>query len=290
MDDEDFQIINNEIRDGKLESAREKAFTLLRKDPKDYLAWFLLSKCWDDIQARMECLQNAIGINPGDELVVSEFAVIKKQYDKSLYGKNPPDNPDRKPKKRKAASEKVPLFCQKSSEDPNGEPTKHKIYVRKLEDDFFYGQEVRLDPSSRMESGIFGNHIIVDGISISSRDLPPCLRVLDPSPDDCCDTCDYFISNNCLLRFDEFFAEEIYNFNNMRLERQLILLQRSRLVAKIIFDELKKHGRPLHYSIISKIVVDRYPKLNLTKQEVYQFILMHPEIIKRVGEGIYQAR
>jgi hypothetical protein len=290
MDTIEFEEIDREIRDGKLEAAREKAFTLLRKDPEDYLAWFLLSKCWNDIQARMDCLQSAISINPNDERVVSEFTSVKKQFDNSLYSKTPPVNTKRKPTKRRIVDEVKPPDEEKSSEEPNNERTVHKVYQRKLEDDFFHCQEVKLDPSSRMASGIFGNHIKVDGISISYTDLPPCLKILDSSQEDCCDNCEFFSSNRCLLRFDEYFVHEIYTFNKMRLERQLLFLQRSRLVAKLVHDELIKHGRPLHYSVISKMVVDRYPKFNLSKQEVYQFILMHPEIIIRVDEGIYTAK
>lgn len=290
MNDADYEIINNEILGGKLDSAREKAFAFLRKDPKDYLAWYLLSKCWEDIQARMECLQSALSINPRDKRITSEYALVKQQYDKSPYRKKSPSNSKKKVNKRKIEKQEADLCDLENSCDHDPKRVDYKVYVRKPEDDFFYGQETGVDPSSRMESGIFGKHIIVDGISISSSDLPQCLRVLDPSPDDCCENCDFFISKNCLLRFDEFFAHEIYTLNKLKFERQVIMFQRSRLVAKIIFDELKKHGRALHYSVICRMVVDRYPKLNLNKQEVYQFMLMHPEIIERVGEGVYQAK
>lgn len=290
MDDKEYELINNEIREGKLESAREKALNFLRKDPEDYLAWLLLSKCWNDIQARMECLQSAISINPSDKRITSEYASIKWQYDKSPYGKNPPTNSSRKKTKRRIEKQEADLGDQAASDAHDTERIDYKIYVREPEDDFFYDQEEGLDPSSRMESGIYGNHIIVDGISIPINDLPPCLRVVTSFQEDCCENCEYFSSNRCLLRFDQYFAQEIYILNKIRLERQLLLLQRSRLVAKLVLDELKKHGRPLHYSVICKMVVDRYPKFNLSKQEVYQFILMHPEIIKRVDEGIYTAK
>jgi hypothetical protein len=58
--------------------------------------------------------------------------------------------------------------------------------------------------------------------------------------------------------------------------------------TNIIFNELSSHGRPLHYTIVTKIIKDRH--FEITDRAVYQILYRHPELFDRIDIGVYRAR
>jgi len=61
-------------------------------------------------------------------------------------------------------------------------------------------------------------------------------------------------------------------------------------VVNAIHTELKSHGRPLHYDVLTKIIQDRYPHLELTALNIVHFMAWHPEKFERVDEGVYKTK
>lgn len=153
-----------------------------------------------------------------------------------------------------------------------------------------YGFKEGINQSSRLETGIFGKTTIVDGLKISPYEGPPCLRGKTTSSEEYCGECDYFSPKECLLRFDDNLFEDLNRFVKFRLENQAKQVRRSLVVSRIIHNELKTHGRPLHYSIVFRIISDRHPKLHLTEKSVCKFMSWHPELFECIEEGIYRAK
>lgn len=161
---------------------------------------------------------------------------------------------------------------------------------RSPEDNFFYGFREGIDVSARIETGMFGKTVVVDGIRISQYDGPPCFYLDEAKIFTQCNTCTYFSRRNCLLRHDEFLLEDIRRFTEIRIERAEVLERKRRVITRTIQKELKAHGRPLHYTVIAKIIMGRYPKYRLNAHRVYHYLRWHPELFERVDAGVYRAK
>ena len=120
---------------------------------------------------------------------------------------------------------------------------KEEILTRHLEDNSSSRFREGINQSSRLETGMYGNTIIVDGRRFSLFDGPPCLKVNSDTGEEKCDSCDYFSPEDCLLRFDDYLIEDLNRFTTMYVEKQVAIAKRSRIISKIIHDELKAHGR-----------------------------------------------
>ena len=146
--------------------------------------------------------------------------------------------------------------------------------------------------SSKINTVTFSKAIFLNGTIIHYSDQPCCLQLIDEEGIDSisCDDCDSYSPSDCPFIDDDCLFEDVRSvFRNIE-KFQSLQASRSIRVARIIYKELVAHGRPLHYSLIARIMKGRYPNLNLTDQEVYEFMLQYPEMIERVGEGIYQAK
>ena len=141
-----------------------------------------------------------------------------------------------------------------------------------------------------METGMFGKSIVVDGVHLSQYDGPSCIQLDKRWSSTQCDSCEFFSPNNCLLRLDEFLLEDIKRFTEIRAEGAEAFARKRRFITKTIYKELKAHGRPLHYTVIAKIIMGRYPKFRLNAHSVYHFLRWHPELFERVDAGVYRAK
>lgn len=61
-------------------------------------------------------------------------------------------------------------------------------------------------------------------------------------------------------------------------------------ISQIIHNELQAHGRPLHYTIITKIIQGRYPKIGITDRDIQRHLRQHSELFERVSPGVFKAR
>ncbi len=217
-----------------------------------------------------------------DEAITLEEENLDEQVDLD----EPPDdavgsNPSKKSSKRK----------QKPSRKPPHITIPEPEYVKRSpEDDFFHGFREGIELSARMETGMFGKSMIVDGISFSIFDGPPCIQTDKPQSGAQCNLCEFFTPQNCLLRYDEYLLDDIIRFVDNHKDRSEAFQQKRRIITKTIYRELKAHGRPLHYTIIAKIIRGRYPRFKLSAHSVYSYLKWHPELFERLGDGVYRAR
>jgi hypothetical protein len=179
---------------------------------------------------------------------------------------------------------------KKRSEEKQKENGYRKPEILIRENDSLFGFKAGVNPISRLDTGIFGKTTFVDGIRIHLFDEPKCLRTGQDNDASGCDYCDFFSPINCLLKYDEFLIEDLNRFKAIRLKKRVESARWGKAIVQIILYELKAHGRPLHYSIIAKIIISRYPKLRLGEKSVYQFIILHPELFERVDPGVYRAK
>lgn len=178
---------------------------------------------------------------------------------------------------------------------PNRKPPQLTIpepeHVKRLpEDDFFHGFREGIEPISRMETGMYGKNMVVSGISFPLFDGPPCLRIDNPQIDTECDICEFYAPQNCLLRLDTFLLEDINRFTGFRVDRTDTFARKRRIIVKTLYRELKTHGRPLHCTVIAKIMMERHPKFRLRKRNIYRYLSWHPELFEKVDDGVYRAR
>jgi hypothetical protein len=212
----------------------------------------------------------------------------------ALENINQPENKQRA--RNKVKKEKILRNSSASIEQECGEKFKknkkinEKKKIQQHERNFFYGFQEGIKLSSRLATGVFGKIIIVDGLKISLYDSPPCFRKKNVLSDEDCEACEYFSPRECLLRFDDYLFEDLNRFIAIRAEQQVEQVKRKQIVSDIIHKELLSHGRPLHYSMISKIIIGRYPKLHLTENSIRRFLEWHPELFERIEEGIYRAK
>jgi hypothetical protein len=156
--------------------------------------------------------------------------------------------------------------------------------------DFFYGYQKGADFSARTGTGIFGKWVIVGGVRFSLWDGPPCIYTDKKQPNNHCDDCEFFSPLNCLLRYDEYLLEDIRRFIQIGHDRVEQYRRKERAILKLLHKELRAHGRPLHYTVISRIMISRYPKLKMTIQRTYRYLNRHPDWFDKIDTGIYRAK
>lgn len=288
---------------------------ILSYDPENEKAWICLALCIDDNRKRLECLQRVNEINPSNEQVKKIIARIKNgissksdnpqdhQFDplSTIFCKEADQNQENgcKEEQDSIAVDDEELFDNDLlPSNKNHKESPPPVY-HLSEELFTQDQTIRNKSinnsqenlqASRAETGLFGKTLVISGIKISRFEGPICLRMRRNDEDDMCNNCDYFSEEDCLLKFDDYLMEDINRITYTQIERNAKIIQRSKLVSKLIYDELKTHGRPLHYSMISKIIIGRYHKMNLTEKSIYHYIIWHPELFERVGEGVYKAK
>lgn len=202
----------------------------------------------------------------------------------------PAKNPSQSKRSRKLLVTTEDQKEKKKKEIKNDGPPKSTLKIIKLEKKQTSIEKDKIDPLSRMFTGMHGKHLTVDGVTISNSDAPICMQYGSEFDEIDCEYCDFFTPDNCLLRLDEYLLDDINRFNEMKVERQQRYLKRSKAISRIIHNELKAHGRPLHYKIISKIVNDRHPKIRVTDNGVYRFMIWHPNLFEPLGDGVYRAK
>lgn len=126
----------------------------------------------------------------------------------------------------------------------------------------------------------------IDGVHFSADDCPDCLRrdVYE------CDVCTFYHPWTCRLRNKPFLMDEFRSLVGIWWEREAAQLRRQRDLIRAIRSELRAHGRPLHYTVLARIVADRHPELEVSEQRVLRTMARHTRLFERVDEGVYRYR
>jgi hypothetical protein len=145
--------------------------------------------------------------------------------------------------------------------------------------------------SGTKEGFYFGNWLMpftipfrIDRVSISPENYPPCLdQNVFP-----CDRCNFFGPETCPIMADK--ANHGLTQLAFQLYQKLIYVPRGiGDIGEILQKELLDHGRPLHFSLLTRIIIDRYAMKDLSTRTVHQTLRVNPIFFADVGDGVYQA-
>ena len=141
---------------------------------------------------------------------------------------------------------------------------------------------------SRKKSGFRsrGEYIWIDGVRISPYDCPDCLKYDEFD----CDLCSFFAPETCKLLRDSVSIQETKTMLDIFQERQAAQLKRQQELIHAISSELQTYGRPLHYTVLARMVADRHSKLQVTEFGVLRIMSFHPDVFEKVADGVYKCK
>jgi hypothetical protein len=121
------------------------------------------------------------------------------------------------------------------------------------------------------------------GLKIEIGDPPFCLMENEWDNWEDCDSCENSLircpleDRDCrnVARIILEQKKSYYEYNSEELD----------LLFRIIYAELLHHGRPLHYTVIQKMIVTKFPEYTNNEKLIYQVLLSYKEKIERVNEG-----
>lgn len=130
----------------------------------------------------------------------------------------------------------------------------------------------------------------INDILVSPYNCPDCLRYNEFD----CNLCEFFTPETCQLLWNPAYRTEVRTLLDIYREQQAaryaVQLRRRRALLRAARSELRAHGRPLHYSVLARMVADRYPKLKISEQGVLRIMASHPYTFEKIVEGVYQYR
>jgi len=295
MISEDIQQAEQLIGEGRIDEAVSLLGKVLRRDPCNEKIFFLLSECVEDPKKKTTYLRRILEINPRNNDAKRALNEIKEVESGRKKKTKVAEKKQRKMKgaitsDEKATKEKPEEAKPKERKPIEIAPRPPTMIYRNSEEDFFYGCRTGVHPAARLETGLYGKNIIVNGIQLFPDDLPACVQSMKFSFSDGCENCEFFSPGDCLLRFDEDLIREIYRFTTYRYERQRMHEERRQTVVETLYKELKAHGRPLHYTAIARIMIGRHSKLGLNTRAVLRYLLKNPDKFIRMNEGVFAAK
>ncbi|MEN6622987.1 MAG: tetratricopeptide repeat protein [Smithella sp.] len=286
---------------------------ILVADPKNVMAWVILAGCIDDEKKALECLHRAHDLDPANKQVKDLLREKTKENRKELVpqqeltgffsDKSRLTNETDEVEEGSTKTENLPIDNDVIVEDKATRSKKNQeelishtyhFSANEKDDESLLNSFCKclhqIDQNARDETGIYGKSVIVAGIKIVPEEAPPCLH-LDPDFDDtACDSCDYFSEYDCLLKTDVYLVDDLNRITLSRVDQYVAAKRRKNTIVKIVYEELRAHGRPLHYSVIKRIVDGRYPKLKVTEDMIYHLVYEHSDLFERIDNGVYKAR
>lgn len=126
----------------------------------------------------------------------------------------------------------------------------------------------------------------VDGVPVTGKDYPPCLnrRSFD------CDACSFYFESRfedeCRLRRARAKRLAIWEVIRPWAEMEW----RREALRKALEHELRMHGRELHYTVLVRMVRERYPHFreSATEYTISRILCASPETFERLAPGLYR--
>lgn len=140
------------------------------------------------------------------------------------------------------------------------------------------------------DSGMFGNTMFIDDVRINAFNMPKCLKLGYLLNFTQCEKCSFFSPYDCLLRSEPELINELSIFIISKRKKIVDYQKRKKAAIQAIFIELKAHGRPLHYTVLTSIIHKRHPSLGLTEFSVLKTMSSHPEVFEYVDVGLYKYK
>jgi hypothetical protein len=131
---------------------------------------------------------------------------------------------------------------------------------------------------------------LIGGIPITSFDYPQCVEIHRIPHKSECHNCEFFAIRDCPIQRNPMILKDVITLfaHNKRYVEEYE--ERRQIIIETIFTELKEHGRPLHYEVVSRILHDRHPNLKLNSLKVLHLMRWHPEKFEWVDKGVYKAK
>ncbi len=152
---------------------------------------------------------------------------------------------------------------------------------------------------SRKKSGFrrTSEYVRIEGVHISPYNCPDCLRYGEFD----CNLCLFFGPETCRLLRDLFLMQDIrtiFDINweyrelgaRQRAARRAAQLKRQQELIRAVNSELRAHGRPLHYTVLARMVADRHAGLQVSERSVLRIMAHHPKVFERVAAGVYRCK
>lgn len=138
-----------------------------------------------------------------------------------------------------------------------------------------------------LEQGLFFPSEVfrVGDIHVTPYNCPECLS----SEQFDCDVCSYFSPKECVLLRQPDLQQDLRLLLNIARERNINFRRHHVELRQAIHAELKAHGRPLHYSIIVRMVAERFPHLEARPMRVLRILTHNPDLFACVVEGTFQS-
>jgi len=129
-------------------------------------------------------------------------------------------------------------------------------------------------------------YVRIDGVSIRLYDHPPCV---DYDESDC-SQCDFFTPQTCRLRRDPTLVQDIRALFRLHRQRLAVYSKLRQKLIRAMHFELRQHGRALHYTVVARMVKDRYPEFQVTAKRILLIMAAHPKEFEKVRQGVYRSR
>lgn len=304
------------IQKGEKDEGRKILVELLLDHPDDDVLWLWLHVCFKSKEKKIYCLQRALEINPerihareelekiqaslsGEEQAAFAFDEQNQEAEEQFL-KDVTEAVDDQfissnaevatgDKGESTADSSQPEFIKQQKEEKRirftPKPPRFFSFPKSYENSFDE-RNIELEKITyRGNIQLHGRRLHIGETLISSYDMPACIELGKFR----CSTCTFFSPQTCLLRNDPILLEEARRFIKPYQDGQIQDEKRRRQLIKIIQGELKAHGRPLHYSLLTQMIADRYPRIKPTEKSVLLLMSRRPGLFERVSEGVYRC-
>ena len=126
----------------------------------------------------------------------------------------------------------------------------------------------------------------IEDVRVTPQNCPECLLVEEPD----CSQCTFFPFQTCRLRRDPFMMQDIRTLFSIYRDRRAAQFERQQVLIHAVRSELQTHGRPLHYTVLARMVVDRNPKLQVSEIGVLKIMASHSDVFEKIAEGVYKCK
>jgi len=299
------------IKAGDFDQGGKILISLLKEDLTLEDAWWWLRYCVKTDDQQIYCLKKVLSLNPDHAgAKVGLEALLKRQTPQQPTQSEIVETTTQsdleqvvKPKKKKKENKKV----DEIGDSPKGTDETKKTEISKSERirvAFIKPKVIFNKPGENpystkgmmptdlpeVEGAMFGTRLTIGGISITPHDYPRCIeagRTLHKSQ---CHICEFFSVSDCPIRRDPTILREARTLfvQNKRYRQEKI--EQHDAIIETIYNELREHGRPLHYEVLAKIIHDRHPRIKLTAWGIAKIMGNHPGKFEWVDTGVYRAR
>lgn len=126
---------------------------------------------------------------------------------------------------------------------------------------------------------------VLNHVEFSPSEYPTCIE----SDNFDCATCHFFMRNSCPILLDQENLE--LTRKGFEIYQKLVYWPRgeSYNLFEAAQKELLAHGKPLHFQLLSKILIKRYPNLGITDRKLHKILRLNPIFFVNLEDGVFQA-